>query len=538
MSEIQQTKGINKRLVLAGLIIGMFFSSLEQTVVGTAMPTIIKDLDGFSIFAWVTTAYMITSTTIIPIVGKLSDLFGRRMMYLIGTVIFVVGSMLCATATSMEQLVIYRGIQGLGGGMIMPLSQTIIGDIFTAEQRARWQGVFGAIFGLSSVFGPFVGGFIVDHVSWHWIFSINAPFGLLSALLILFGMKHEITAKSQGKVNIDYLGILTLVTGLVLFLLGITFAGDKFAWASTESYLIFGGSLLFILLFILAELKAAEPIIDMGLFKNRVFTSVNLLGFVLGLGMFGAIMFVPLFMQGILGVSPTAAGSTMTPMMIALILASVIGGQLLLRFTYRTILFIGMPIASLGFFLMSTLGIDTASLTVYSFMIVMGLGMGLVMPTLTIAVQNEFPRNQLGAVTSATTFFRSIGGTIGVTVLNVVMNHNLKVNMTDTLATPDVTGNPMMSGALSQIGTDSDKMFGVMLNPQLLGDKLPADIVHNIVTTVKSAWVHSFSTVFLVGLIFVAIGVLITLTVGKGRIKRDKKESEASRVHESKEVQT
>ncbi|MEH7301476.1 MFS transporter, partial [Neobacillus drentensis] len=264
--EIQQ-KGINTRLVITGLIIGMFFSALEQTIVGTAMPTIIAELNGFKIFAWVTTAYMITSTTIVPVVGKLSDLYGRRFLYLLGTIIFIIGSGLCATATSMEQLVLYRGLQGLGGGMIMPLSQTIIGDIFTAEQRAKWQGIFGGLFGLSSVIGPFLGGLIVDHISWHWIFLINVPFGLLSALLIFAGLKHENVGK-KDKVSIDYLGIVTLIPAIVLLLLGLTFGGDKFEWLSTKSYLIFGGSIVLFILFGFIEKKAEEPILDLSLFKN------------------------------------------------------------------------------------------------------------------------------------------------------------------------------------------------------------------------------------------------------------------------------
>lgn len=432
-----EKRAVNTKLVLTGLIIGMFFSSLEQTIVGTAMPTIIGELNGFTIFAWVTTAYLIASTTVVPIVGKLSDLYGRRSLYLIGTVIFTIGSFLCATATSMEQLIIYRGLQGIGGGMIMPLSQTIIGDIFTAEQRAKWQGVFGALFGLSSVIGPFLGGLIVDHISWHWIFLINVPTGLLSAILIYVGLKNEAIQKTE-KVNIDFLGIFTLIPGIVLLLLGLTFGGDKFEWISLESLLIFGSTLVFIVLFIIFERKAVEPILDLSLFKNRVFATTNILGFLLGLGMFGAIMFVPLFMQGVLGVSPTKAGSTMTPMMIGLILSSVVGGRLLLKFRFRTVLTFGMAIATLGFFLMSTMDGETTILTAYSFMAVLGVGMGLVMPTLMIAVQNEFPKSQLGSVTAASTFFRSIGGTMGITILNAVMNHNLQQNMDDAVVSEKI----------------------------------------------------------------------------------------------------
>jgi EmrB/QacA subfamily drug resistance transporter len=511
-----EQKKINTRLVLTGLIIGMFFSALEQTVVGTAMPTIISELNGFSIFAWVTTAYLITSTTVTPIVGKLSDQYGRRLLYLIGVIIFIIGSALCATAETMEQLVIYRGLQGIGGGMIMPLSQTIIGDIFTAEQRAKWQGVFGALFGLSSVIGPFIGGFIVDTISWHWIFLINVPFGLLSALMIYIGLKNEAIQKKE-KVNIDYLGIATLVPALILFLIGLNFGGDKFSWTSLTSFLLFGGAIVLFIVFGYIEKRAEEPILDLSLFKNRVFATTNALGFLLGLGMFGAIMFVPMFMQGILGVTPTEAGSTMTPMMISMIFASVIGGRLLLKFTFRSILTTGMITTVLGFYLMSTMNPMSNELTAYLYMVVLGLGMGLVMPTLMIAIQNEFPKSKLGTVTSASTFFRSIGGTIGITVLNAVMNQTLQGNMEEVTK---AESNPTIAGILQQLTEKTDALFGILVNPSVL--QAPSEISKVVVTAIEAAWSQSFTTVFMTGLIFIAVGIIVALSVGNGKIKRDK----------------
>lgn len=509
---------INTRLVLLGLILGMFFSALEQTIVGTAMPTIIADLQGFEIFAWVTTAYLITSTVVVPIVGKMSDMYGRRLLYLIGAIIFAGGSALCATADSMEMLVIFRAVQGIGGGMLMPLSQTIVGDIFTAEQRAKWQGVFGAIFALSSVIGPFIGGVIVDHISWHWIFLMNLPFGILCAVLIYIGMKNE-TVKHKGKANIDYFGIVTLVPGLVLLLLGLTFAGDKFEWASATSYWVFGGAIVFILLFLYAESKAQEPVLDLSLFRNRVFAVTNALGFLLGLGMFGAIMFVPLYMQGILGVSPTRAGSTMTPMMIALIISSVIGGQLLLRMPYRTVLAAGMIISTGGFYLISTLGLESSEWTAYIYMVILGLGMGLVMPTLMIAVQNEYDKEKLGTVTSAATFFRSIGGTIGMTILSVVMNHSLQSNVQSMAAEEQAKGNGAVADAVKGIQESGTDLYSVMVAPDKA--QLPADLKADIVHYIQLAWSKAFSTVGLSGLIFIALGILVALLVGNKRIQRD-----------------
>lgn len=521
---MEKESGIHRPLVLAGLILGMFFSALEQTVVGTAMPTIVGDLNGFSIFAWVTTAYLITSTTIVPIVGKLSDIFGRRVLYLLGILIFVTGSFLCATATTMEQLVLYRGLQGIGGGMIMPLSQTIIGDIFTPEQRAKWQGVFGALFALSSVIGPFIGGFLVDSISWHWIFLINVPFGLLSGISIFMGLKKEAVA-GRSNAPIDYWGIGVFVPALVLLLLGLTFGGDRFAWGSAESFSIFGGSLLLFIVFGLIERRAADPMLDLTLFRNRVFTVTNALGFLLGLGMFGAIMFVPMYMQAIMGVSPTKAGSTMTPMMIALIIASIIGSQILLRIRYRTVLIAGMLITVLGFYLMSTMGVDTSSWTIYSFMVVMGFGMGLVMPTLTIVVQNEYPKHQLGTVTSAAAFFRSIGGTIGVTIFNVVMNHSISTNMNEVLADPNVASNQALHPVLAKLSENTDNLFGVMISPDAL--KMPAELTNQVLSYVKHAWTDSFSFVFIVGLGILSLGVLTAFFVGSGRIQRDNEKGQA-----------
>ncbi|WP_036709944.1 MDR family MFS transporter [Paenibacillus pinihumi] len=521
-----ERKGINKNIVLTGLIIGLFFSAMEQTIVGTAMPTIIGELQGFSIMAWVTTAYLITSTVIVPIVGKLSDLYGRRYLYLIGTIVFTIGSGLCATATTMEQLILYRALQGLGGGMVMPLSQTIIGDIFTAEQRAKWQGVFGGIFGLSSVIGPFIGGFLVDAISWHWIFLINVPFGLLSAIFIFTGMRRELVAR-QDKVYIDYAGIAALVPFLVLLLLGLSLGGDKFAWNSATSYWLFGGSALLLIAFLLIEARAKEPILDLSLFRNRVFSAANGLGFLLGFAMFGAIIFVPLFMQGILGVSPTKAGSTMTPMMIALIVASIIGGRLLLKIRYRGVLASGMIIAAVGFYLISRMSIDTSQFIAYFNMIILGLGMGLVMPTLMIAVQNEFPKSQLGTVTSAATFFRSIGGTIGVTIFTAIMNHRLQSNVAD--ATAAAQNDPALSAAVTAMQKNPDvDLFSILIRPELLQKiGLPAELQSKIISLIQAAWTNAFSMVFLSGLIFVAIGVIVALLIGKGRIKSDKEKQEA-----------
>ncbi|KJB86694.1 multidrug MFS transporter [Paenibacillus sp. E194] len=517
MATVKDHAASRRNMVLFGLIMGMFFSSLEQTIVGTAMPTIIKDLNGFAIFAWVTTAYMICSTAVIPLAGKLADLFGSRFIYLTGWLIFVIGSGLCATAVNMEQLIIYRAIQGIGGGMLMPMSQTIIGMMFSPQERAKWQGVFGAIFGLSSVIGPFFGGFIVDHISWHWIFLINVPFGLLSTVLIFIGMKSIDEPRDRSKkISIDWLGIFTLIPGIVLLLLGLSLDHNKYAWDSPTSILVFASALLLFVLFVFIERRAAEPIIDMSLFKSRIFNVSVALGFLVGLGMFGAIMFVPMFMQGVLGVTPTQAGSTMTPMMIALIIASILAGQLVLRMRYRAVMAVGMVISAVGFWLMSTMGVSTSTWTAYSFMVVLGFGIGMVMPIITLVVQNAFPREQLGTVTSATTFFRSIGSTIGATLFNVIMNSVIATNIANATASAD----PGTQAVLSKTGTDSNTLYQLLINSDLL-KQLPEDLKVNVLNTIKDAWSASFSTVFLTGLGFIVVGIFVALLIGNGRISRE-----------------
>jgi MFS family permease len=339
-------------------------------------------------------------------------------------------------------------------------------------------------------------------------------------------MKNE-TVKHQGKADIDYFGILTLVPGLVLLLLGLTFAGDTFEWASATSCWVFGGAIVFILLFLYAESKAKEPVLDLSLFRNRVFAVTNGLGFLLGLGMFGAIMFVPLYMQGILGVSPTKAGSTMTPMMIALIISSIIGGQLLLRMPYRTVLAAGMIISTGGFYLISTLGLDSSEWTAYIYMVILGLGMGLVMPTLMIAVQNEYDKEKLGTVTSAATFFRSIGGTIGMTILSVVMNHSLRSNVESLAAEEQAKGSGEVVDVVKGIQESGTDLYSVMVSPDRA--QLPEDLKADVVQYIQTAWSKAFTTVGLSGLIFIAAGIFVALMVGNKRIQRDSGAAAASK---------
>ncbi|MDF2929181.1 MAG: drug resistance transporter, EmrB/QacA subfamily, partial [Anaerospora sp.] len=455
-----------RNILLTGLFLGLFFASLDQTVVGTAMPRIIGDLGGLSIMAWVTTAYMLTSTTVVPIAGKLADLFGRRIIYVIGITVFMIGSALCGTSSNMTELIVYRALQGIGGGIMMPMSMTIVGDIFPPEERGKWQGLMGGIFGLSSVVGPTIGGYIVDNSSWQWVFYINLPVGFLAAVAIFAGLKGE--KALVEKVVIDYAGAAALIISTVSLLLGLNLGGTDYPWLSWQ---IIGLLLLAVItgiLFIVAEKRADEPILSLDLFKNRTFTVTNIVGFLMGLGMFGSLMFLPLFLQGVIGVSATSSGNTMLPMMFAMIGASTLGGWLVTKVSFRSLFVSGMSLMAIGFYLLSTMTVATSQLLAIVYIILIGLGMGLIMPTVTIAVQSAFGPRQRGVATSATQFFRSIGGTLGITLLGVVFNYRSIALMEQEFfplvaSRPDLQSGPLGS-MLAEAHSNPQSLFNILLS--------------------------------------------------------------------------
>lgn len=512
-----------RKLLLAGIIVGMLFSSLDQTIVGTAMPRIIGDLGGLSIMTWVTTAYLLTSTSVMPIVGKLADVFGRRVIYVSGILIFMLGSALSGTSETMTQLIIFRGIQGIGAGMMMPMSMTIVGDLFPPEKRGKWQGVMGAIYGLSSILGPQIGGWLVDAADWRWVFYINLPIGALAALLIFFGLQGE--KRLSQSTYIDYPGAITIILGVVALLLGLSLGGKDFPWNSWQIISLFLAAAFFLGLFIWIEKHSPDPILDLGLFKNRTFTVINLVGFIMGLGMFGAILFIPLFMQGVIGVSATRSGSMMIPMMTAMIFTSILAGRLIVRVTYRFLVGLGMAIMTLGFFGLSTMTAYTTESTAVIFLIIAGLGMGLVMPTLTISVQNAFPKEKRGVVTSTLQFFRSIGGTLGVTILGVVMNHSsaqkLQENFFPLLESmpESVKESSQVSQITQELSTNPQGAFNALLSPETLA-RIPAEIKDVLLPPLREALAYSLHSVFLVAGIIVASGVILAWFLGKARVQK------------------
>lgn len=402
-------------VVTMAVMLSLFMASVEATVVATAMPTIVGQLGGLAIYSWVFSAYLVASTTTVPIYGKLSDLYGRRPIFIFSMALFLSGSALCGQATSMQQLIIFRALQGLGAGGLLPLAFIIIGDIFTFEERAKMQGVFSGVWGVSSITGPLLGGFLVDQVSWHWIFYINILPGILaSALLWLAWQEHG--WDSARKPTIDFLGAGILATAVITFLFGLLELSSALGWV-----LLLLAALLFLAL-LRVEQRAPDPILPLPLFRDRIFTSACAHGLFAGAAIFGSASFIPLFVQYVMEKTATVAGATLTPQLLGWVGASIIGSRMLLHTGYRTLSLAGMVLTVLGTFFLSQAGSDPEHALVILYVAMMGIGMGLSIPAFLIAVQSTVPRQYLGTATSTVQFSRSIGGALGVSVMGTALS--------------------------------------------------------------------------------------------------------------------
>lgn len=421
-----------KRIVLVtvGIMLSMFLASMESTVVATAMPTIVGQLGGLEHYAWVFSAYMLASTTTVPLYGKLSDLYGRRKLYVVAMALFLTGSILCGQANTMTQLILARGLQGLGAGGIMPLAFILIGEMFSLEQRAKMQGLFSGVWGVSSILGPLLGGFLVDKLSWHWVFYVNIPPGLLAAALVAFAWRDQ--AQSHARPAVDYAGAALLSASVVALLLGLVETGT-----STSGVLIAASMVLFILL-LWVESRATDPILPIPLFRDRLFATSITHGALSGWAMFGSISFIPLFVQSVLGTSATEAGITISPMLLGWVTASIIGTRILLKVGYRRLAITGTSLLVVGAFLMSRVDADTSRAMLMVFVSLMGIGMGFSIPPFLIAVQTTVARRQLGTATSTMQFSRSIGGTLGVSVMGAALSARLASNLTASGLDPEL----------------------------------------------------------------------------------------------------
>ena len=490
--------------ILIGVMLGMLLAALDQTVVGTALPRIVANLGGLDHYAWVATSYLLASTVSIPIYGKLSDIYGRRTFFIGGMMLFLVGSALSGTSQDMTQLIIYRGIQGLGAGAMMPLAMAIIGDIFPPSERGKWQGLITAVFGLATIVGPIVGGAITDNWGWRWVFYINMPIGVIAIVTAGFVLPKTLRRVQH---TIDYSGALALVAFAVPLLLAFSWAGTQYAWNSWQVILMFAIAAVMLVVFILIELRAAEPIISPHLFKNSIFLVSTIAMFMVSAGMFGAILYLPLFVQAVTGNTATNSGVVLTPMMLGFMFSSVVGGQLLSRTgRYKILAIFGFAIASIGMFLLSRMTATTGDGQISLNMIVTGLGIGVMMSLFTIVVQNAFPFRQLGQVTAGLTFFRSIGSTIGVAVMGSIMTNSfqsaLQSNLPQKLANiippsqqnPQVLLDPTVLSALQH--------HFAQLGPQGLV------LFQQFFEAVKVSLATGIDNVFLLGVIVMLLGLV------------------------------
>ncbi|MGE5508449.1 MAG: MDR family MFS transporter [Chitinophagales bacterium] len=503
-------------LITAAMMVGMLIAGLDQTIVDTAFPKMISQLGGVSYFTWVITAYLLTSTSVVPVVDKLSDLYGRKLFWNLGISLFVGASVLCGTATSMTQLIIYRAIQGLGGGMIMPISQTIIGDIYTGEQRAKMQGVFSGVWGLASAIGPLVGGFIVDHWHWRYIFLLNLPTGLLALALSARALTGGAT--NLGR-KIDWAGSFLSIVGVSALLMALQTGGNEWAWNSWQSLSLFAGSALFLTLFVINEVRAPEPILDLRLLGNRVFATFSVVSFVLGCGMFGAIVFFPWFIQGVVGVSATRSGTIMVPMTLSMVLGSFLGGQLARRIAYRWQVSGGLAIVATGFALAGRFSPATTVWQARGTIMVLGFGMGLVMPLITLGVQQAFGRQLRGVVTSTTAFFRSVGAVVGVTVFGLIFNREMTAQYNLHLAPRLAAAPPQLAAKFHEFAAKPSNLVQLLLQKQLQ-QFIPAPVRAMVLDTIKTMMSAAIHPVFRTSLLVILTAIAIAQFLGRESLSR------------------
>lgn len=495
--------------IFAGLLMVMLLSSLDQTITSTALPTIVGDLGGVEHMGWVITAYTLGITIAMPIYGKLGDLFGRKNLYLVSIGIFLLGSVLSALSQNMGELIAFRAIQGLGGGGLMVLSMTLLADIFTPAERAKRGGILGAVFGLSSVVGPFIGGYLTDTLSWRWTFWVNIPVGIIAILVIV--LRLHMPKVHHASTKIDILGMVLMAPAVTAFILAFTWGGNQYDWNSWQIIGLFAATAALAFLFVLAERRAVNPIIPMNLFKNRTFVTASLAGITLGAGMFAAISFLPTYLQIVAGVSATESGLLILPMIIGLFTTSIGSGQIIARTgAYRVFPFFGLLVAAGGIFLLSTMVASTPIWVTMAYMFIVGIGLGATMQPLVLIVQAAARGSDLGAATATNNFLREIGITLGVSIFGSVFSSRL-------------------AGKLSALGLDSSAGSSGTFTPAkiiALPDAVKAPIIEAYVNALAPAFIYLVPVVLL-GVVFVALIPKVKVIQESG-LERRRKEMESA----------
>jgi EmrB/QacA subfamily drug resistance transporter len=517
-----------KIIVMIAVMSGLFLAALDQTIVGTALPKILTEFNALDKLSWVVTAYLLTSTIAVPISGKLSDLFGRRRLLLIGTVIFVLASILSGIAGNIDQLIAYRALQGIGGGILMANAFAIIGDLFDARERGKWQGIFGAVFGLSSVVGPLLGGFLTDGHSlfgamtdWRWTFFINIPVGALAYALIATYMPTIIDRAI--KPVIDYLGAALLTVGLACLVLATSLGGTpNWAWDSAQIIGMFVGAVVFLTAFIFAEKRAKDPILPLRFFKSQIFNVISILFLLFGMAFFGAIIYIPTFAQLVLNFSATNSGIILLPMILGLTIGSIAIGQIVNKTgKYKLFIVSGLAIATIGTFTLTTLNPSSTYLDLTWRMAIAGLGLGMAMPIFSLAVQNALPQKDLGAATSSTQLFRSIGGTVGLAIMGGLLNNFLADKLKNLSNDPFIQA----TGHGEQFANLDANSLQRVISPEAqsaIGSSLPPQAVEpfqQFVHTVQTALSSSITEVFMISAVVMGIAFLISFAVKEQPLK-------------------
>ncbi|MGW0780830.1 DHA2 family efflux MFS transporter permease subunit [Streptomyces sp. NPDC002913] len=472
-------EGRSRRSVLVSigaLLLGMLLAALDQTIVSTALPTIVSELGGLDHLSWVVTAYMLAATAATPLWGKLGDQYGRKKLFQTAIVIFLIGSALCGMAQNMPQLIGFRALQGLGGGGLMVLSMAIVGDIVTPRERGKYQGLFGAVFGVTSVLGPLLGGFFTEHLSWRWVFYINLPIGVVALLVIAAALHIPVR---RTKHTIDYLGTFLIASVATCLVLVASLGGTTWAWSSVQIIALAVLAVVLLVAFVAAERRAAEPVLPLKLFRMRTFSLVAVISFVIGFAMFGAMTYLPTFLQVVHGISPTMSGVHMLPMVLGMLITSTGSGQLVSRTgRWKVFPIAGTALTVVGLLLLHTLSENSSTWTMSLCFFVFGAGLGLVMQVLVLIVQNSVGYEDLGVATSGATFFRSIGASFGVAVFGTIFTNRLSGKLEDAL-----------SGRSLPPGVDADALAA---DPRAIGE-LPADLRPSVL----GAYSTSITDVFL-----------------------------------------
>lgn len=506
-----------KVTIMIAIMTAMFFSAINQTIIGVAMPRIISRLGGMDYYTWVITIYLLTMAVATILVGKLSDIYGRKPFLLAGIGIFMVGAFLSGFSSTIFQLIIFRGITGIGGGVIMSTAFTAVGDLYLPRERAKWTGAMSGIFGVSSVLGPLMGGYIVDHLDWHWVFWIFLPLGVVAFVLI--AKLFPKVPRREGE-SIDYFGSLFLTVTIVSLLLAFSLAGEgvsKYAWSSWQIIGLFALTIIALIAFIITESKVKTPVLPLSLFKNDIVTMSNIAGFLLGAGMMGIMIYTPFFIQGVKGISPSGSGYIMMPMSITMVFATTFAGGFMTKTgKYKGLAIIGLAIGAIGIFLMSFITINTPVALLITYLCIVGIGLGLSMPVFSLTVQNAVSLRQLGVASASSQLFRSLGNTVGIGIFGAIMSSVMTKKMTSEFSGQG-------DGALSTLAPEEAEKIGQLMNPEILLDvprleklkaSLPADIqpiAEQLVGTVKGIFSEAITTTFFVAACIMVAGVIVAV---------------------------